>query len=446
MTPFAHGKQSRRVHALQIIFCCIPLILALQLPSYADEPRSLTISPKSGPVGTKATVRGTGWDPEYYSGGVRIGFYQNFGNGVLTPIADEIRVPPDPNGRFNFDYTIPDGFEQGDVFSISGLIGNGGGERANFTVTAGQQEGSGTAIAGPDLQPTAIKYDPAAAQPNDTIHFDVGVKNNGEKKAGSFNVKWLVDGEDVGAYGNHGGIPGGTTVLDGNSQFDWTPKQAGVYKITFTADTDNHVAETEESNNSQSVTVTVEGSKSSLAFEYPLHTGPHAESHATYGIPNRFLKDRGSCFGSGHRFPKLTHAGEDWFRPVGTPVYSVATGKVVTVLKDFDNADALIIEHQLPNQQAWGSNKIYSVYLHGTSRVTVGQLVDTNTVIANIEGYPENRPHLHWEIRKLVSMKDASIPKKCKIRSGDPGPGYTDVGTNPDDFGYINPSRWVQEN
>jgi hypothetical protein len=75
----------------------------------------------------KVNVLGTGWDPEYYSSGVRISFDQNFGNGVLTPIADEIVVPPDSNGRFSFTYTIPKGFRQGDIISISGLIGNGGG-------------------------------------------------------------------------------------------------------------------------------------------------------------------------------------------------------------------------------------------------------------------------------------------------------------------------------
>ena len=135
MTPLANGTQPRRVRALQILFCSILLILALQVPGYAEERRSLTVSPGAGPVGTKVTVRGTGWDPEYYSSGVQVGFYQNFGNGVLTRYADQIVVPPDQDGRFSFDHTIPKGFDQGDLITISGLIGNGGGERANFTVT-----------------------------------------------------------------------------------------------------------------------------------------------------------------------------------------------------------------------------------------------------------------------------------------------------------------------
>jgi hypothetical protein len=394
-------------------------------------------------VGTKVTVRGTGWDPEYYKSGVRISFDQNFGNGVLTPIADEIVVPPDSNGRFSFDYTIPEGFQQGDIISISGLIGNGGGERANFTVTGGRQESNGGPATGADLRPTAIKYDTSAVQLNNTVHFDSGVKNTGQKKTPSFNVKWLVDGKDVGAYGSHDGVPGGTIVLNGNSQFDWTPKEAGTHLITFTVDADNHVAETDETNNSETVHVTVEGSKSTLAFQYPLHTGPHAPAFAAYGVANGSLASRSTCYGGkGHRLNQLSHAGEDWFRPVGTPVYAVAKGTVIRVRKGWDHGDAIIIEHQLPNQQAWGNDKVYSVYLHATSSVTPGESVDSDTVIATIHTYEPNNSHLHWEIRKYASMMDAPLPSACKSFVG---PSYTDTGTNPGDFGYINPSQWVLE-
>jgi hypothetical protein len=168
--------------------------------------------------------------------------------------------------------------------------------RDTHSARSGAHEGSGTAVTAPDLRPTRIKYDASTIRPDNTVHFDAGIKNNGQKKTRSFNVKWLVDGEDVGAYGSHAGIPGGTDVLDGNSQFDWTPKEAGVHEITFTVDTDNHVAETKESNNSQSVTVTVEETKSTLAFENPLRGGDHAPSWATYGRPNPNLNKPAKCY------------------------------------------------------------------------------------------------------------------------------------------------------
>jgi CARDB len=230
-------------------------------------------------------------------------------------------------------------------------------ERDTHSGGAGAHKGSGTAVTGPDLQPTGIKYDVSTIRPDNTVHFDAGIKNNGQEKTRTFNVKWLVDGEDVGAYGSHAGIPGGTAVLDGNSQFDWTPKEAGAHEITFTIDTDNHVAETKESNNSESVTVTVEGSKSTLAFENPLRGGDHAPSFAGYGVANKSLKSRPTCYGGkGHLFNQLSHAGEDWFRAVGTPVYPVAKGKVFLV-REWDNGDAIIVEHQLPAQQPLGKRQ-----------------------------------------------------------------------------------------
>lgn len=195
-----------------------------------DEPRSLTVDPSSGPPGTSVTVRGTGWDPEYYSTGVRVGFYQNFGNGVLTSYADERSVQPDDKGRFSFGHTIPDGFADGDILTFSGLIGNGGGERANFTVAGGGSSGgqggsSGGAGTGSqaDLKPTSITYDKEkATQFGAKIYFDSGIENGGGTATEVFNIKWFVDGKEVGAYGSHAGVPAGTTVLDGNSQFEWS--------------------------------------------------------------------------------------------------------------------------------------------------------------------------------------------------------------------------------
>lgn len=321
-------------------------------------------------------------------------------------------------------------------------------DRDTHSARGGGHEGSGTAATGPDLRPTGIKYDAFTIRPGNTVHFDAGVRNNGQKDARPFNVRWLVNGKDVGAYGSHAGIPGGTTVLNGNSQFDWTPKKAGKYSVTFIVDADNHVAETNETNNSENVKLTVEGSKSTLAFDDPFYTGPHAPSHAGYGVANAELARADTCYGAaGHYLNQLSHAGEDWFRSVGTPVHAVAKGKVIVVAKGFDHGDAIIIEHELSTEQAWGSNKVYSVYLHVTSAVTPEELVDSDTVIANVHDYPApNSPHLHWEIRKIPSMKNAPIPEKCKIKSGAVGPGYTDTGTNPDDFGYMKPSRWVQDN
>jgi subtilase family serine protease len=90
------------------------------------------------------------------------------------------------------------------------------------------------------------------------VDFDSGVENRGAVDTGVFNVKWLVDGQDVGAYGSHAGVPAKSTVMDGNSQFTWTFDSPGTHKVTFVVDVDDHVpCEANESDNARSKTVYV---------------------------------------------------------------------------------------------------------------------------------------------------------------------------------------------
>ena len=123
-------------YAMVLAICCL-LSLGLSGTATADEPQLLVVQPTSGPPGTVVTVTGTGWSPDYYASGVRISFSQNFGNGVLTNYADDIVVQPKPDGTLSFQATIPSEFKTGDVITFSGLIGNGSGARANFTVGGG---------------------------------------------------------------------------------------------------------------------------------------------------------------------------------------------------------------------------------------------------------------------------------------------------------------------
>ena len=105
-----------------------------------------------------------------------------------------------------------------------------------------------------DLRPTEIQFDPAEIVPGWTAAFESGIQNLGTAASSSFNIRWLVDGVDVGAYGNHVGVPAATNMMDGNSSFHWvvTP---GVHTITFIVDVDDFVGESNEFNNQVSVTV-----------------------------------------------------------------------------------------------------------------------------------------------------------------------------------------------
>lgn len=121
-------------------------LISIGLPGVAvAQARSLTVAPESGPAGSRVTVTGANWSPEYYASGVTISFHQNHGNGVYTSYAEPIVVRPDPQGGFSFESTIPAFFRAGDLVTFSGLIGNGSGQNANFRVT----EGGGTGGGGP---------------------------------------------------------------------------------------------------------------------------------------------------------------------------------------------------------------------------------------------------------------------------------------------------------
>jgi hypothetical protein len=50
---------------------------------------------------------------------------------------------------------------------------------------------------------TAITFDPSTAVVGGTVFFDSGISNTGDTDTGVFNIEWLIDGQEVGAYGTH---------------------------------------------------------------------------------------------------------------------------------------------------------------------------------------------------------------------------------------------------
>ncbi|MFI6904486.1 cutinase family protein [Nonomuraea sp. NPDC050394] len=119
--------------------------------------------------------------------------------------------------------------------------------------------GPAHASAGPDLTPTAITFSGGAIRTGHSVQFDSGIRNLGDQAASVFNIKWYVDGQEVGAYGSHAGVAGKTTVMNGNSQFAWKFGEPGSHSVRFTVDADDHISETDERNNSRTVTVRVTG-------------------------------------------------------------------------------------------------------------------------------------------------------------------------------------------
>ena len=110
----------------------------------------------------------------------------------------------------------------------------------------------------PDLVPTEILYDKSALMVGTTVFFDSGISNNGLADADGFNIKWFVNGEEMG-YGGHQGVKAGFQDMTNNSQFYWMPVSAGNYEVEFVIDCDDFIHEIKEDNNSVHVNVLVEG-------------------------------------------------------------------------------------------------------------------------------------------------------------------------------------------
>lgn len=106
-----------------------------------------------------------------------------------------------------------------------------------------------------DLTPTTITYNPVDLVAGRQVYFDSGVHNLKNVPTGDFRIKWYVGNVQVG-YGVHYGVPGGGLIMNGNSQYTWTAV-SGIHTLKFVLDTDGNVNESNEGNNTVSVTVRV---------------------------------------------------------------------------------------------------------------------------------------------------------------------------------------------
>ena len=73
---------------------------------------------------------------------------------------------------------------------------------------------------GPDLEVSDISFSPAPVAGVQTV-ATARLVNEGTASSGAFNVKWFLDGVQVG-YGGHTSLAPGE-VSSGNVRYDWTP-------------------------------------------------------------------------------------------------------------------------------------------------------------------------------------------------------------------------------
>lgn len=98
-------------------------------------------------------------------------------------------------------------------------------------------------------------------------------------------------------------MAGKSEVRDGNSQFDWTFDKPGTYEVTFVVDADNHVDESDESNNSTSVAVVLAGplgcsfvpDQIPLVHKFKEACNKHDTCYVEKGGPDKPLSIKDAC-------------------------------------------------------------------------------------------------------------------------------------------------------
>jgi hypothetical protein len=244
-------RKLSRIRRFRLLLLLVCGLVAAQSSLAAAQTSTVALNPQQGAPGTTVTGNGANWTA---------------GDHMQVSWADTGAVLANTtvssSNSFSVKFTVPAGAATGvhnvyftDLDSRYFLV-------PTFTVS--NRQPPPVASSPSDLTPTPItvngaSYGRTPLPVGQVIHFDSGVSNLGGTGTGVFNIRWLVDGQNVkpAAYGSHAGVPAHSTVLNGNSQFDWTPTTAGTSTITFVVDSDNFVKESNESNNSASVRVVV---------------------------------------------------------------------------------------------------------------------------------------------------------------------------------------------
>ncbi len=402
----------------------LPLTLAPQV-AFAQS-STVSINPTQGPAGAQVTGSGTNWTA---GDSMQVSWGDNGSILANTTVQS--------TGSFTVKFNIP---------SSAGL----GGHNIYFTdltsryflvaiFTVGTIDLQTLRIVA--LQPPTVGY---------STTFRAYIRNNGTVASGFFDIQWIADGTNL--YGGHYSIPPGATDTHDHI---WSNLTAGQHTLTFIANFDHLVPETNYNNNQVTITF-----KAASFFTYPI-----ASSNVSYKIgynihPN--LSGRNSCYwdsSTGKYVPwnQLWHSGEDWFAKTSagtTTISAIAKGVVKYISPSgysYPGA-VIIIQHTLPDNSI-----VYSMYAHldptkilvaVNSTVTKGQAIAGGLIYQTYGG--QNNTHLHWEIRYFLDGSGITKgPNYTTTCSGIPAPGYTWPG-NPNNFVFggktyqwTNPSQFI---
>lgn len=108
---------------------------------------------------------------------------------------------------------------------------------------------SGSGAAGRDLVPVGMTVNPNPTKKGEQIQVTVGLKNQGDKRAGNFTVQWWSSHALVGCEWRVNGLEPGMSV---NLSCSYTYNSCSTYDNIFVIDSASEVPEVDEGNNSMS--------------------------------------------------------------------------------------------------------------------------------------------------------------------------------------------------
>lgn len=224
-----------------IISLCIVLLLSFSFivtPSgVLADVTSISVNPTQGAPGTVVTVMGVGWTP---------------GDTVdlsLDAVSTLATATVAGDGTFTATITIPTGTTGGKHFVDAINAAGDTTAQAPFTAT--------TTSPTVDLQTVDIQpLQPLTEGSNPT--FRAYIQNNGTAASGIFNIRWIADGTMT-FDGSHESLaPGATTTQDHIwSQRGMPPLTPGNHTLTFIANFDHQVPESNYDNNEFTLPFTV---------------------------------------------------------------------------------------------------------------------------------------------------------------------------------------------
>ncbi len=115
----------------------------------------------------------------------------------------------------------------------------------------------------PDLVIESLSPEPANPEPGDTVTITATVRNQGTERSEKTKLAYYIAGSEEGERTIPGLEPGSSSSVS----FEWTPGTEGTVNILARADAGDHVLESDEGNNEETVSIRVEKVYPDLVIE-----------------------------------------------------------------------------------------------------------------------------------------------------------------------------------